>query len=231
MMPDPPSPSRPKTLAMIPARMGSQRLLRKNLQLLDGVPLITHAIRKVRDLKVFDAVWVNSEHGAFGSIATEEQVQFHQRPDELAGPDATSEQFVGEFLRSHNCDFVVQVHSIAPLLEPDEIRRFVGELSTDRWDVLLGVVDEPLEALHRGQPVNFSFDKKTNSQELEPVRRIAWSITGWRRDTFLAAQADGRCATYAGRRGFFPLRRWSGLAIKTADDLRLAEALYAVSRT
>ena len=119
----------------------------------------------------------------------------------------------------------MQVHSIAPLLEPDEIRRFVDELATDRFDVLLGVVDEPLEALYGGQPINFSFDEKTNSQDLEPVRRIAWSITGWRRETFLAAQAEGRCATYAGRIGFFSLRRWSGLAIKTADDLRLAEAL------
>ena len=33
-------------IAMIPARMGSQRLKQKHLRELGGVPLITHAIHK-----------------------------------------------------------------------------------------------------------------------------------------------------------------------------------------
>jgi CMP-N-acetylneuraminic acid synthetase len=56
-------------LAMIPARMGSQRLKQKNLRELGGIPLITHAIRKCIDAGVFDETWVNSEHTAFGEIA------------------------------------------------------------------------------------------------------------------------------------------------------------------
>jgi len=43
-------------LAMIPARMGSQRLPKKNLALLDGVPLINRAIRKCREAGCFDEV-------------------------------------------------------------------------------------------------------------------------------------------------------------------------------
>ena len=52
-------------LAMIPARMGSQRLKRKNLRELGGVPLIIRAIRKCLAAGVFDEVWVNSEHPTF----------------------------------------------------------------------------------------------------------------------------------------------------------------------
>ena len=40
-------------IAMIPARMGSQRLQKKNLAPLKGVPLIVHAIRKCREAGVF----------------------------------------------------------------------------------------------------------------------------------------------------------------------------------
>ena len=71
-------------IAMIPARMGSQRLKQKNLRELAGVPLITRAIRKCRAAGVFDEIWVNSEHDAFGDIAREEGVGFHKRPEELA---------------------------------------------------------------------------------------------------------------------------------------------------
>ena len=214
-----------KILAMIPARMGSQRLKQKNLRELDGVPLITRAIRKCQAAGVFDAIRVNSEHPAFGEIAAAEGVGFHQRPDALANNQATSEQFVAEFLQAHDCDFVVQVHSIAPLLTVAEIRDFVTVLKEDRVDCLLSADDVQIECAYRGQPVNFSFAEKTNSQNLEPVQRLSWSITAWRRGTYLAATAAGTCATYAGRVGFHPVSPLAGHVIKTERDLQIAGAL------
>ncbi len=211
---------------MIPARMGSQRLRRKNLQPLRGEPLIVHAIRKCVAAGVFDEVWVNSEHPAFGAVAEREGVRFHRRPEPLGDNRATSEQFVAEFLEAHACERLFQVHSIAPLLTVQEIRGFVAAMVTGTFDVMMSVVDEPLEAVYDGLPVNFTFAEKTNSQDLRPVRRISWSITGWRRDSYLAAVRAGACATYAGRIGYASVDRLAGHVIKTADDLAVAEALY-----
>src|SRR3954469_19566323 len=103
-------------IAMIPARMGSQRLPKKNLRTLRGVPLIVRAIRKCQEAGCFDEIWVNSENEAFAPIAEEEGVRFHQRPAELGNNQATSEEFVTEFFRAHDCERLAQVHSIAPLL-------------------------------------------------------------------------------------------------------------------
>ena len=212
-------------LAMIPARMGSQRLKQKNLRELAGIPLITRAIHKCQAAGVFDAIWVNSEHPAFGEIAAAEGVGFHQRPEALANNQATSEQFVAEFMQAHDCDFVVQVHSIAPLLTVAEVRDFVTVLKEDQVDCLLSADEVQIECAHRGQPVNFSFAEKTNSQDLAPVQRLSWSITAWRRSTYLAATAAGTCATYAGRVGFHPVSPLAGHVIKTERDLQIAEAL------
>lgn len=217
-----------KVVAMIPARMGSQRLPKKNLALLDGTPLIVHAIRKCRDSGLFDEVWVNSEHPAFGDIATQEGVQFHQRPKELGNNAATSEQFVREFLESHPCDFVVQVHSIAPLLTGADIAAFMEVVRSNAHDAVMSVVDENLECLYRGEPVNFTFAEKQNSQDLEPVRRIVWAITAWRRAKFLEVAAAGGCATYAGHIGLSPVGRMAGHVIKTQEDLDLAAALWPI---
>jgi CMP-N-acetylneuraminic acid synthetase len=216
------------SIAMIPARMGSQRLKQKNLMPLRGEPLIVHAIRKCRDAGVFDEIWVNSEHPDFGRLAEAEGVRFHPRPADLADHKATSEQFVAEFLQHHSCDFLFQVHSIAPLLTANDLRRFATEMQQGAHDVLLSVVDDPLEAFCRGVPVNFTLAEKTNSQDLDPVRRVSWSVTAWRRDTFLGAARAGRCATYAGKVGLFSVNRLAGHAIKTAEDLALAEALYSI---
>jgi CMP-N-acetylneuraminic acid synthetase len=217
-------------IAMIPARMGSQRLPKKNLALLDGVPLIVRAIRKCKAVGLFDEIWVNSEHADFAPIAEAEGVRFHQRPEELGNNEATSEQFVTEFLQAHKCTYVAQVHSIAPLLLEDDMRSFIETLKTEKYDALMSVVDENLECLYQDRPVNFTFDEKTNSQDLDPVRRIVWSITGWRRETFLKAAMAGECATYSGRIGQSSVGRMAGHVIKTQEDLDLAAAMLSASQ-
>ena len=57
------------------------------------------------------------------------------------------------------------------------------------------------------------------------MQRVAWSITGWRSSTYMAAFEDGGTATYAGQVSFFPLTREEGHIIKTEEDLRIAEAM------
>ena len=212
-------------IAMIPARMGSQRLARKNLRELDGVPLIVRAIRKCKAVGVFDEIWVNSEHSDFASIAKAEGVLFHQRPEQLGDNNATSEQYVAEFLRGRTCEFLFQVHSIAPLLTENDLKRFVTATLSGEHDCMLSVEEVQIECALAGSPVNFAFSAKTNSQELEPVQRVSWSVTAWRRDVYLDAFDSGKCATYSGKVGFFTVGRLASLVIKTEADLKEAEAL------
>lgn len=214
-----------KKIAMIPARMGSQRLARKNLRELGGIPLIVRAIRKCKAVGLFDEIWVNSEHPDFGPIASGEGVSFHHRPESLGDNSATSEQYVAEFLRNHECEFLFQVHSIAPLLTQSELRDFVAATESAEVDCMLSAEEVQIECALNGQPVNFDFSQKTNSQDLVPVQRISWSVTAWRRKTYLDAVDAGCCATYAGRVGIQPVGRLASLVIKTEADLQEAEAL------
>jgi CMP-N-acetylneuraminic acid synthetase len=214
-----------KVIAMIPARMGSQRLSRKNLRLLNGVPLIVHAIRKCKEAGVFDEIWVNSEDVAFSEVAAGEDVSFHQRPKELGNDSATSEDFVTEFFRTHECDGLAQVHSIAPLLPAIEVRGFMNAWQESGTDVMLSCILDQIEVAYDDKPVNFTFARKTNSQDLRPTQRITWSITGWKRAAFLEAADKGTTATYYGSIGFYPVSSISGHVIKTQIDLDIAEAL------
>jgi CMP-N-acetylneuraminic acid synthetase len=218
-------------VAMIPARMGSQRLARKNLREVAGVPLVTRAIRKCQSAGVFDAIWVNSEHPDFGEIAAAEGVNFHQRPAALGNNAATSEQYIAEFLEAHECDLLFQVHSIAPLLTVTDVRTFVEAMTTSGCDCMLSYEPIQIECALDGKPVNFTLGEKTNSQDLRPVQRITWSITGWRRTTYLQAVRDGRCATYAGRVGYHEVSRFAAHVIKTEEDLQFAEAMLPLVAT
>ncbi|HVW77364.1 MAG TPA: NTP transferase domain-containing protein [Alloacidobacterium sp.] len=217
-----------KIIAMIPARMGSQRLAKKNLRTLRGVPLIVHAIRKCRSAGCFDEIWVNSEDAAFAPIAEAEGVQFHQRPTELGNNNATSEDFVKEFFQAHDCERLAQVHSIAPLLTAAEVRAFMDAWTASNHDVMLSCIHDQIEVAYQNEPVNFTFARKTNSQDLKPVQRITWSITGWKRATYLEATSQGKTATYHGSVGFYPVNAISGHVIKVQQDLDIAEALLNI---
>lgn len=215
-------------IAMIPARLGSQRLKQKNLQDLDGVPLITHAIRKCRDIDLFDEVWVNSEDDVFGEIAKDEGVSFYKRPAHLANDQATSEQYIADFFQFKECERLIQVHSIAPLLTAGEIEAFSAYFCENSCDTLLSIEHIQIECVLNGEPVNFTFDEKTNSQKLDPVSRISWSITGWKRSTYMDAFEAGHCATYSGEVDYFRLNSLASHVIKTKRDLEIAEALLPI---
>jgi hypothetical protein len=135
-----------------------------------------------------------------------------------------------EFFRTHDCERLVQVHSIAPLLTAEEVRDFVGAWKDSTHEVMLSCIEDQIEVAFEGVPVNFTFAEKTNSQDLTPVQRITWSITGWTRDAFLAAKDAGQTATYAGSVGFFAVSAISGHVIKTQTDLDVAEALLAAAQ-
>lgn len=218
-----------KIVAMIPARLGSQRLKQKNLALLNGTPLIAHAIRKCFKADCFDEIWVNSESEEIAEVAHKEGAKFHKRPTELANNVATSEDFVAEFFKKQPCEVMFQVHSIAPLLTAKEVSSFVEFYENSEHDVLLSCIHDQIEVAYEDKPVNFTFAEKTNSQDLKPVQRITWSITGWRRNVFLNAISKGKNATYHGRVGFYSVGSASGHVIKTKLDLDIAAALLSIN--
>ena len=219
-----------KIVAMIPARLGSQRLKKKNLAFLDGKPLIAHAIEKCFEANCFDAVYVNSESAEIGTVAESYGATFYQRPEDLGNSVATSEQFVYDFMKKVECDAIVQVHSIAPLLSAKEVKDFTATFTSSGHEVLLSCIEDQIEVAYQGKPVNFTFAEKTNSQDLSPVQRITWSITGWRTRPYVEAVEAGRIGTYNGSIGFFPVSSISGHVIKTQLDLDVAEALMSVFR-
>jgi CMP-N-acetylneuraminic acid synthetase len=217
-----------KTVAMIPARMGSQRLKKKNLAPLAGQPLITHAIEKCKQAGCFDEIYINSENAEFGAYAEEYGVKFYQRPEALGNSVATSEQFVYDFLKNVECDRLVQVHSIAPLLSAEEVKSFAETFIASDANVMLSCINDLIEVAYQDKPVNFTFAEKTNSQDLQPTQRVTWSITGWQAQSYIDAVESGSIGTYNGKIAFYPVNAISGHVIKTQQDLDIAEALLNI---
>lgn len=92
-----------KLIAMIPARMGSRRIPKKNIRYMVDKPLIQYPIDLALQSQQFESVWVNTESRELGERCRLLGAQFHKRPEELANDKATNRDFVYEFLCKHIC--------------------------------------------------------------------------------------------------------------------------------
>tara|TARA_B110000438_G_C15236179_1_gene403593 strand:+ start:43 stop:303 length:261 start_codon:yes stop_codon:yes gene_type:complete len=63
-----------KIVGMIPARLGSTRVINKNLRLLDKKPLVNHIIDAASKSTLLDEIYLNSEGEIFRGIASGEEM-------------------------------------------------------------------------------------------------------------------------------------------------------------
>lgn len=214
-----------RLIAMIPARIGSKRIPKKNIRYMHDKPLLQYAIDSAIASNCFSEVWVNSESDLIGELAVECGAKFHKRPDELSSDTATNQQFTEEFLIKHPCDYVIMVNSTSPVLRVDTIRKFCDFVKENQYDTVFTVIDEYAECFLGDEPINFSLDKKVNSQNLRPVRKIVWALTAWKRDKFLETVSNNLCGTYSGKIGLYSIPKDESCDLDTPEDWAIAEGI------
>lgn len=214
-----------KIVAMIPARLGSKRIPKKNIRYMGDKPLIQYPIDLAKNSGRFDSVWVNTESKELGQIAEKMGIQFHQRPDELANDQATNREFTYEFFEKHECDYVVMINPTSPLLRKETMDKFLDYVEENDFDTILSVISEKEETFYKGKPLNFTFDKKINSQLLEPIETVCWALTAWKRETFMKLQESGINPVFGGKVGRFSIPKDESCDLDTLEDWNIAEGM------
>lgn len=214
-----------KIVAMIPARLGSKRIPKKNIRYMGDKPLIQYPIDLAKNSGRFDSVWVNTESKELGQIAEKMGIHFHQRPDELANDQATNREFTYEFFEKHECDYVVMINPTSPLLRKETMDKFLDYVEENDFDTILSVISEKEETFYKGKPLNFTFDKKINSQLLEPIETVCWALTAWKRETFMKLQESGINPVFGGKVGRFSIPKDESCDLDTLEDWNIAEGM------
>lgn len=215
-----------KVIAMVPARLGSERLKLKNLALLDGRPLISYAIEAAKQAGVFDRVVLNSDGDIFGAVARRHGVEFYQRPLQLGSSDTKSDEVVYDFILKHPCDIVAWVNPTSPLQTGAEVRSVVQHFIQEGLDSLITVKEEQVHCIYQGRPINFTEEGLfAKTQDLTPAQFFVYSVMMWRTQTFLETYRRQGYALFCGKIGYFPVSKQSSIIIKTDEDLLIAESV------
>ncbi len=206
---------------MVPARLGSNRLKKKNLLKINGNTLVRNCLIKCVESDCFDEVILNTESQEIAN-QTLDPVGVYYRAPEIANDKATSEEFVRDFIKNNDCDYLFQIHTIAPLLKQEEITNFVHSFIDSGKQVGLCYEKIILETTDEEQnPINFTFNKKQNSQELKTLKKINWCMTGWKTQNLL----HENCLSFGSDRYFHEVSKLSGFVIKTMEDYLICKKL------
>ncbi len=232
-----------KVTAVIPLLLGSTRIPDKNLILVNGYPMAFYVAAACKASGAFDEIYINSENQVFEEYARQLGVKFYKRPAERGGSRCkmvnksrdcggarcqVHDHFLMDFIEAVPTEYLVQVHATSPLIKPDTIRSFVESLLGGRHDSLFTVEEIHCETLIGDKPLNFDLAKKTMTQDLPPVRKLAWAVSGWKVESFGASYQLNDPATpgptFVGRVGFHPISQIEALDADTLDELFIIEA-------
>lgn len=165
---------------MIPARLGSKRVPKKNLRLLNGRPLISYNIETAVKSGVFDEVYVNSEADVFSEIAINYGAKFYKRPEKYSTDAANNDQFALDFIKNTDGEILIQILPTSPLISVDEIRDFVNYMIENDFDTVVSTVQHQIAGIYQDSAINFKIlEPHLSSQDMTPVETYATVLMGW----------------------------------------------------
>lgn len=217
-----------KIIAMIPARIGSQRVPKKNLRLIDGKPLISYVVQTINSLNIFDDIYINADDLIFKKIADELNVKFYHRDKKYASHTSSNDEFALDFMEHIEGDILLQVLPTSPLMEALEIENFSNKIAYSDIETLISVEHKQIASVYNGKCLNFDkFKKNPPSQNMEPIKAYATALMGWEYKSFKKNMLKYGCAYHGGdsKIDYFQLEGLSTLDIDNEEDFLLAESI------
>lgn len=146
-------------IAIIPARIGSKRLCRKNILDFFGKPMIAHTIEAAKQADVFDTITVSSDSEDILDIARSCGVEAYRRSDELGGDTVGVVDVCLDVLNAYEkaggtYDVMGCLYATAPLRTAQDIISTMGLLD-GKSDFGMAVCDyqnHPLQAIKVVEP-------------------------------------------------------------------------------
>jgi YrbI family 3-deoxy-D-manno-octulosonate 8-phosphate phosphatase len=168
----------PRTVAIVPARGGSQRIPRKNLLSIGGKPLLVHTLEHARRCEQIDALYVSTDDAEIAALARAHGAEVIERPAELSGAHASSESALAHALgwlreRGIAPELVAFLQCTSPLRAEGDLDGAIACLREAGADSLLSACRSARFLWRRGaggapESLNYDHTRRPRTQDFEP---------------------------------------------------------------
>lgn len=160
-------------LAVIPARGGSKGIPRKNVRLLNGIPLISYSIKNAKKSRYSLDIVVSTDDEEVMHIASSYGTDVIIRPEWLAADDVTLDPVVYhateemEKIKNIRYDVIITMQPTSPLLQTSTLDNAIEYFLMNEFDTVLSCVNKPhLAWTEREGRMIPKYEKRLNRQLL-----------------------------------------------------------------
>ncbi len=120
-----------RILAVVPARLGSKGLKRKNIKLLNNIPLINYSLNSLKNSKLVDKIFVSTESKKIQNIVEKKNIKIDfLRPKNLSLDNSKTFDVVKHVIlelrkNDQNFDYVALIEPTSPLRKKNDIDRAI----------------------------------------------------------------------------------------------------------
>lgn len=158
-----------RTVALIPIKLGSQRLPGKNIKpFFDGTPLM-HFIQKIcLDSKLIDEVYIYCSDESIKKYILP-GVKFLKRPKFLDLDTANANDFIREFMKVVNADIYVNTHTTSPFAKTETIDDCITKVASGEYDSAFCAENIKTFMWAENKPINFDPSHFPRTQDLPDI--------------------------------------------------------------
>jgi N-acylneuraminate cytidylyltransferase/CMP-N,N'-diacetyllegionaminic acid synthase len=225
-------------LAIIPARGGSKGLPRKNIALLNGLPLISYPINAAKKSKYIDRVIVSTEDLEIFKIALDcgAEAPF-LRPSELATDDAKTSDVINHVIfelkrQGDYYNIIVLLEPTSPFTEYRDVDSALSLLESNfsGIDSIVGI--SQVKEVHPDYLVRLNtnglirpyastgFSETLRRQDLEPLYFFDGSLYISKTDVYIKKNSFYHDRTFG-----YEMPRWKSYEIDDYYDFLIAETI------
>lgn len=157
-----------KTVAFVPIRLNSKRVVGKNLKMLGGKPLMCYILDTLKNIKKIDEVYVYCSQESIKEYLPE-GVKFLKRPEYLDRDETLGKEIYEEFTKTIDADIYILAHTTSPFMKQETVENALDKIVNDGYDSAFSCEKIQTFTWYNGKPLNYDLKEIPRTQTIEPV--------------------------------------------------------------
>lgn len=157
-----------RTVAFVPIRLNSKRVVGKNLKKLGDKPLMLYILEVLKKVSNIDDIYVYCSSENIKEYLPE-GIKFLKRSTELDSDETLGKDIYEAFVKEVKADTYILAHTTSPFIKPDTIENALNEVISGRHDSSFSAQKIQTFTWYNGKPLNYDLKEIPRTQTIEPV--------------------------------------------------------------
>lgn len=157
-----------KTVAFVPIRLNSKRVVGKNLKMLGGKPLMCYILDTLANIKKIDEVYVYCSQESIKEYLPD-GVKFLKRPEFLDRDETLGKEIYEEFTKTVDADIYILAHTTSPFMKEETVENALDKIVNDGYDSAFSCEKIQTFTWYDGRPLNYDLKEIPRTQTIEPI--------------------------------------------------------------